>query len=267
MGRPTKNTIDYFPHFTTNGKTLFTLESQYGNDGYAFWFKLLEILGNTSGHYFCYENKADWLFLVAKTNVSEDRATDILQTLCDLEAIDKDLHDEKVIWSENFVEGLRPVYSKRGTETPLKPSSCDGNTEVPVVPVTETRQSKVKESKGKKSKGEKESATALCPHQKIISSYNSLLGSKLTRVKTELWNGVRKTDLTARWKESEERQSCDWWMNLFDRIGRSSFLTGDNDRGWAADMGWILKQGNMTKILEGKYDDKSKKGGLANFQG
>lgn len=52
MARPTKETVDYFPHFVKCGRTIFILESKYGNDGYAFWFKLLEILGDTEGHYY-----------------------------------------------------------------------------------------------------------------------------------------------------------------------------------------------------------------------
>lgn len=120
-GRPSKITVDYFPHYTSSGKTIFTLESLYGNDGYAFWFKLLEILGSSENHTFRYENICDWLFLVAKTKVTEEKAVAILQTLADLGAIDQSLHREKVVWSDNFVFGLIPVYSKRSTEMPVKP--------------------------------------------------------------------------------------------------------------------------------------------------
>lgn len=45
MARPKKQTVDYFPHFVKGGRTIFILENKFGNDGYAFWFKLLEILG------------------------------------------------------------------------------------------------------------------------------------------------------------------------------------------------------------------------------
>jgi hypothetical protein len=33
-GRKEKQTADYFPHMATSGKTLFILESSFGNDGY-----------------------------------------------------------------------------------------------------------------------------------------------------------------------------------------------------------------------------------------
>lgn len=154
-GRPSKVTVDYFPHYTTHGKTIFTLESLYGNDGYAFWFKLLEILGASENHTFRYEKQSDWLFLVAKSGVSEEKAQAILQTLADLDAIDRDLLQEKTIWCENFISNLLPVYSKRSTEIPVKPIFRGEKSQPAGISGEKTPQSKVKESKGEKSKEEK----------------------------------------------------------------------------------------------------------------
>ena len=47
MGRRKLNSVEYFPHDVKGGKTLFILESRYGNTGYAFWFKTLEILASS----------------------------------------------------------------------------------------------------------------------------------------------------------------------------------------------------------------------------
>ena len=49
MTRPKKQTVDYFPHSCNHKKTIYILEERYGNNGYSFWFKLLEMLGNTEG--------------------------------------------------------------------------------------------------------------------------------------------------------------------------------------------------------------------------
>jgi len=163
MARPIKAGVDYFSHDTVSGKTIFTLESLYGNDGYAFWFKLLEILGSQAELYYNCTNQAEWLYLVAKTRVSEEKAEQILSTLGQLEAIDARLWEEKrIIWVQNFVDRLNDVYEKRKLEPPQKPSFnsfCTENpsfrTENPTnddVSVTESTQSKVKESKVKESK-------------------------------------------------------------------------------------------------------------------
>ena len=124
MARPSKKTVDYFPHYvnTSEKKTLYILESKFGIVAYAFWFKLLEILGSSPGHYFHFDNPAEWQFLMAKTKVSDDIGRQILDELALLEAIDKDLYEGKCIWSNNFVDGLSEVYRRRQLPLPQKPS-------------------------------------------------------------------------------------------------------------------------------------------------
>jgi len=155
MARPIKNTVDYFPHIIQNGKTIFILENKFGNDGYAFWFKLLELLGSSDNQVYDYNNLADWEFLIAKTKVSEEKAHDILKTLADVGAIDGELLAKKVIWCENFVKGIEDVYRKRRQNRPQKPVIDDGNPTTPVVSATETPQSKVKETKVNNNKEKK----------------------------------------------------------------------------------------------------------------
>lgn len=152
MARHKKNTVDYFPHFAICGKTIFTLESIYGNDGYAFWFKLLELLCISDGHCYRTDNPADWLFLVSKTRVTEEKATDILKTLASLDAISAGHFEKGMIWCDKLVENLEPVYAKRKKETPTPPELLDHKPELAGVSVTETRQSKVEYSREKESK-------------------------------------------------------------------------------------------------------------------
>ena len=121
MARPKKETVDYFPHIIKHGKTITILENRFGNDGYAFWFKLLEILGSTKGHSYRYENTTNIEFLLAKTNVSQDKAEKILNLLAELDAIDKELWENNIIWSDNFVENIEDVYKKRSNGLPQKP--------------------------------------------------------------------------------------------------------------------------------------------------
>lgn len=42
----------------------------------------------------------------------------------------------------------------------------------------------------------------------------------------------------------------------FRRAVRSSFLTGQNDRGWKADFDFLMNENKALALLEGKYDDK-----------
>lgn len=157
-GRAKKIGVDYFSHDTTasgNSKTIFTLESKFGNDGYAFWFKLLEILGMQEGHFYDCSKESNWLFLVAKTRVSEISATEILNILAKMDAIDAKLWSRGVIWSQNYVDRLTELYRKRGIKPPERPvfaDFCDGNAMSDGVSGAESTQSKVKDSKGKDNK-------------------------------------------------------------------------------------------------------------------
>lgn len=52
----------------------------------------------------------------------------------------------------------------------------------------------------------------------------------------------------------------DWAANLNEalaKVAESAFCRGVNDRGWRADIDWLLKPDTLTKILEGKYDDRN----------
>jgi uncharacterized phage protein (TIGR02220 family) len=113
-----KKTVDYFPHTTKHGQTMFIIENKYGNDGYSFWFKLLEILGSTEGHYIDISKIDVYEFLLAKTRISDTLCQQILQTLVNLEAIDPELYQVKIIWCQKFINGIADAYSRRTDKLP-----------------------------------------------------------------------------------------------------------------------------------------------------
>lgn len=82
-----------------------------------------------------------------------------------------------------------------------------------------------------------------------IEIYKDELGSILP-VPRKL-TASRKSKLKRR---LAELKTLDAWREYCQRIRGSPFLTGDNDRGWRADIDFILGEENMNKILEGKYD-------------
>lgn len=110
MARPKKRTVDYFPHYCRHKTTIFILEQRYGNDGYAFWFKLLEMLGNSDGHSIDCNNLHNWEFLIANVRLSEEKSLEILNLLSKLQAIDHELWEGKIIWSDKFIEGIKDAY-------------------------------------------------------------------------------------------------------------------------------------------------------------
>lgn len=159
MARPKKQTVDYFPHISNHSSTMFVLEQRFGNNGYAFWFKLLELLATNEGHYYDCRNPAKWEFLQAKTNLSEEICNEILNLLVKLEAIDSELWQDKVIWSDNFIKGISDVYINRRVEIPVKPSFYTqkpvlddiSTPDNPHIKVNETKVNKTKVNKYKES--------------------------------------------------------------------------------------------------------------------
>lgn len=125
MARLPKIGVDYFPHYvgSRDAKMLYILKSKFGNDGYAFWYQLLEMLGAEKGLYYACDKPANWLYLTASTGVSEELAEDILNMLVELDAIDADLWlSHRVVWCQEFVDQLDPIYRKRRQDTPSKPT-------------------------------------------------------------------------------------------------------------------------------------------------
>lgn len=93
------------------------------------------------------------------------------------------------------------------------------------------------------------------PYTRIAELYHTICTSypKLRAIE-----GNRKKMIAARWKKYG---GIDTFRELFEKAEASDFLKGDNDRGWAADFDWLIRPTNMSKVLEGKYDNDKLKGG------
>jgi hypothetical protein len=55
------------------------------------------------------------------------------------------------------------------------------------------------------------------------------------------------------------RRSAIWqehWQTGINKLSASSFATGNNDRGWKATFDWFLNEENLSKTIEGNYDDR-----------
>lgn len=247
MGRPRKQTVEYFPHFvSTDSRTKFILEQSWGNDGYAFWFKLLEILGRSEGHYYDLSDTANQRYLVATMKVNSETANAILDTLAELGTIDAELWAErKVVWCQSLVDNLQDVYAKRTVSAPKRPF-----TEHPEEP--EAKEAPEPEP----TPPQKEAAAAKAPEEskgiyaQIAALYNEICVSfpRVSRL-----SEARKKAIKARLSSGYTIES---FTQLFQKAEASSFLKGKNDRNWQATFDWLIKDSNMAKVIDGNYEDK-----------
>jgi len=118
MARPTKATVDYFPHVTEHGKTLFILENIWGNDGYAAWFKILERLGSSKHHVIDMNDPAESAYTAAYCKIAQETLFAILDQCSALNAINPGLWRKKLIYSQNFVDNVADAYRKRLDKLP-----------------------------------------------------------------------------------------------------------------------------------------------------
>lgn len=94
---------------------------------------------------------------------------------------------------------------------------------------------------------EKENKKEKC--QKIVDIFNSLCPSF---PKVKFLSDSMKSDISKILEEFPESDIS----TAFQKCEKSSFLKGDNPRKWKASFDWIIKPQNLTKILNGNYDDE-----------
>ena len=265
MGRPRKQTVDYFPHFTSSdSKTKFILEQNWGNDGYAFWFKLLELLGRSDGHYYDCSKTADSKYLAALTRIDETTVKEILDTLADLGNIDPELWTErKVIWCQNFVDNLQDVYSKRTAVIPKKPFTEPQEPKTP----PESKPQKPEEKPKKKTKTTtKRKSVLTVAQQALFEKFYSAYPKKVDRATAErAWakidphpddeftekiiqavEAARKYD--SRFREKQYIPNPASWLNAKGYLNEYEQEGGRNNGGFNSDRGgssWAAGHGGF----------------------
>ncbi|MCM3651301.1 DUF4373 domain-containing protein [Metabacillus litoralis] len=152
MARPRKEGMDYFPHDTdaVNDEKIESLRLLYGNDGYAFYFILLERIYRTKEFELDVSDAETIQILSKKVGVNEEVFNKILETSLKRGCFDRQAYEErKVLTSEGIKKRSSVVVDKRVSMRSKyqkeKENVSDAETRV------ETPQSKVKESKEKKS--------------------------------------------------------------------------------------------------------------------
>jgi len=91
------------------------------------------------------------------------------------------------------------------------------------------------------------------PLTAIRDAYNSAL---------PMLNGVRKISgerekhLRARWNDEADRQTLEYWVEFFNYVAQSDFLTGRNGVWTKCDFDWLINETNHVKVAEGKYENR-----------
>ena len=85
------------------------------------------------------------------------------------------------------------------------------------------------------------------PHQEIINLFHEILPEMAEVNLTE----ALKKKINARWKE---HSNLEWWKWYFTTIRQCPFLMGQK-KDWIASFTWLTGPQNMTKVLNGEYNN------------
>jgi len=275
MARPTKQGIDYFPLDVVLDDKFAIIEAEHGLEGFAIVIKLLQKI-YSEGYFYKWEEMQ--LILFSKS-ISVDRNTvaNVVNDCIKWKIFDEGLYSKYKILTSKGIQTryIQAVYKRVGVEmieeyllidvSDRKNVSCTSvsdirNEDVSRVSDIESTQSKVNKSKVNKSKvniilsNDNMSAAAdskkLHPvdYINIMDYWNKHSKLKSITVMTK----KRKGHVNARYKE----HGLEAIYKAIDNVSKSSFLRGQNKRGWTATFDWVFLPNNFVKVLEGNYMPK-----------
>ena len=113
---------------------------------------------------------------------------------------------------------------------------------------------------------EEPAALPNCPHRRLLALYREKL-AELPQPRAEMWEGSDGAEsMRHRWKwlltaEREEGgryatnvdEGMEWFGRFFETVADTPLLMGKRGS-WRANLAWLMKRENFTKVVEGRYD-------------
>jgi len=164
LARPKKEGMDYFPHDTdaVNDEKIEALRLLYGNDGYAFYFILLERIYRTAEFELDISDAETIQILSRKVGVSVEKFEQMLESALKRKCFDREAYESrKVLTSPGIKKRAGVVVEKRkkmqqryqlSKNDVSSPVSDEFLPQKPDRNAAESTQSKVKQRKEKESK-------------------------------------------------------------------------------------------------------------------
>mgnify|MGYP004461879319 CR=1 FL=1 len=223
-----------------------------GNNIVLIWVMLLTMAGrcNSNGMIFLTENIPYTPKMLADELDFEENTVQLaLQALEKLGMIVSDNGFFSIAgWEEHQnIEGMEKIREQNRIR---QKKWYDKQKELPnvrhnvrITQYNATEEDKIRDKEIKKNK--EESITC----KQVIDLFHSICTS-YPSVKT--LSEARKKAIKARMNT----YSLDDFRIAFEKAEASSFLKGSNDRNWAANFDWLIKDANMAKVIDGNYDDR-----------
>ena len=155
MARPIKEGLDYFPHDTdaVNDEKIEALRALYGNNGYAFYFILLERIYRTNEAELDVSDAETIQILSRKVAVTTEEFMQILETAFKWRCFDREAYEKRGVLTSNGVKKRASVVvEKRVTMREKYHKQKDDVSDAETGEETQKKPDKEKKRKEKKSK-------------------------------------------------------------------------------------------------------------------
>jgi hypothetical protein len=189
MARPIKEGLDYFPHDTdaSTDEKIEALRVLYGNNGYAFYFIILERIFRTNNFEIDVSDAETIQILARKVEVTVEEFNKILKTALKWGCFDKKIYEErKVLTSNGIKKRANVVIEKREEMRVLYHKKVSG-----VVSDAETQQKPDKAKQSKVKKSTQESVVCIVPVETVDTVDKSI---ELKKEMLDLVSGCFKED-------------------------------------------------------------------------
>lgn len=226
-----------------------------GKEYVLFYMKLLcESIDHEGNLRFSEEIPYTEDMLAAITNTDKKIVYEALEVFHDLGLIE--IKEDGTFYLKQIegMIGFETEWAEKKRQYRDSKRTQEGQTKDNVLTMSEDKKDKVRQEIEKDKEKEKELYidTTISPSQaqEVAKMYSEICFS-LPGVK-KLTDKRRKSirALLKAFTEEEIREG-------FEKAEASDFCKGANGHGWKADFDFLINQNNMTKVLEGKYDNRS----------
>lgn len=87
------------------------------------------------------------------------------------------------------------------------------------------------------------------PVDELIEAYHKAAPRLLRAVPNRFKGSQGHTHLRKRWEEDEAHRSVEWWAQFFAVANENPTWNGENERGWVADLAWLVRRTNFDKVV------------------
>ena len=290
MARYLKSGLDYFPLNVDidQDDKMALIEAQYGIVGFGIVIKLLMKI-YSEGYFYHWTEKEQLLFS-RRINVDINTVNECINDCIKWNLFDKTLFEEYGVLTSKGIQSryFEAIKRRQRIEVVKEFLLLDEKTlnaynnlvyvDINGINVDINKQRKEKKSKEKKRKENRELSNdnsmsvgtdAPAPEPTPVTSqkvdYEAIM---------QYWNersmlkpitamtDKRKGHVGARIRE----HGLEAVYKVIDNCGQSSFMRGNNARGWQATFDWVFLPNNFVKVFEGNYLDEARGSKLTKFE-